>query len=232
VKRPPSLQGRHSASRPAQRNRVPRWITPDVVTISSHIIARWLGSAPFVDEAGHPRPLPRTAEAGAAGLSFDALVNSVTTDIRPPAVLEIWLSLELVRMESIDRVVLNADAFIPRPGESEQLFYFAREQAYRDLLESIRDRALRFLQMAPAMEDRREIEVIALSREVCDPGLCSIELVERGDRAIVRCHTVSESASLQSPTGAAQPSPAHHSDTAEQPLERLLLRCGIHPPRP
>jgi hypothetical protein len=152
VKRPPSLQGRHSASRPAQRNRVPRWITPDVVTISSHIIARWLGSAPFVDEAGHPRPLPRTAEAGAAGLSFDALVNSVTTDIRPPAVLEIWLSLELVRMESIDRVVLNADAFIPRPGESEQLFYFAREQAYRDLLESIRDRALRFLQMAPAME--------------------------------------------------------------------------------
>jgi hypothetical protein len=66
-----------------------------------------------------------------------------------------------------------------------------REQAYRDLLESIRDRALRFLQVAPAMEDRREIEVIARSREVsaCDPELCSIELGERGDRVIVRCHT-------------------------------------------
>ena len=66
-----------------------------------------------------------------------------------------------------------------------------REQAYRDLLESIRDQALRFLQVAPAMEDRREIEVIARSREVsaCDPALCSIELVKRGDRVIVRCHT-------------------------------------------
>ena len=66
-----------------------------------------------------------------------------------------------------------------------------REQAYRDLLESIRDRALRFLQVAPAMEDRREIEVIARSREVsaCDPELCSIELMKRGDRVIVRCHT-------------------------------------------
>jgi hypothetical protein len=66
-----------------------------------------------------------------------------------------------------------------------------REQAYRDLLESIRDRALRFLQVAPAMEARREIEVIARSRAVsaCDPELSSIELVKRDERVIVRCHT-------------------------------------------
>jgi hypothetical protein len=103
-----------------------RWIIPDVVTISSQIIARWRGSAPFADEAGQPRPLPHTDAAGAAGLSFDALVSSVTTDVRPLAVLENWLSLGVVRTESMDRLVLNADAFIPRPGESEQLFYFAR----------------------------------------------------------------------------------------------------------
>ena len=66
-----------------------------------------------------------------------------------------------------------------------------REQAYRNLLDAIRDRALRFLQVAPAMESRGEIEVVTRSREVtaCQPEICSIELVSRGERVIVRCHT-------------------------------------------
>ncbi|HBK04523.1 MAG TPA: hypothetical protein DDZ81_01530 [Acetobacteraceae bacterium] len=99
---------------------------PEVVTIASQIVARWLGSAPFVDEVGQPRALPRVAERGAAGASFDALVSSVTSDIRSRAVLEDWLSQGLVRLAEPDCVVLNADAFIPRPGGTEQLFYFAR----------------------------------------------------------------------------------------------------------
>jgi hypothetical protein len=99
---------------------------PKAVTISSRIIARWLGSAPFVDDDGQPRPLPRVAEVGAAGLSFDALVGSVTSDIRSRAVLDDWLSQGLVRMTTADRVVLCADGFIPQSGGAEQLFYFAR----------------------------------------------------------------------------------------------------------
>jgi Family of unknown function (DUF6502) len=99
---------------------------PEVVTVASRIIARWLGSAPFIDDAGKPRPLPRVAEVGAEGLSFDALVCSVTSDIRSRAVLDDWLSQGLVRMTTEDHVVLSADAFIPRPGGAEQLFYFAR----------------------------------------------------------------------------------------------------------
>jgi hypothetical protein len=99
---------------------------PEVVTIASQIIARWLGSPPFVDDAGRPRPLPRVTETGSEGPSFDTLVCSVTTDIRSRAVLDDWLSQGLVRMAPEDCVVLNADAFIPRPGGQEQLFYFAR----------------------------------------------------------------------------------------------------------
>jgi hypothetical protein len=99
---------------------------PEVVTVTSRIIARWLGSAPFVDDDGQPRPLPRVAEAGAEGISFDALVCSVTSDIRSRAVLDNWLSQGIVRMTTGDHVVLSANAFIPRPGGAEQLFYFAR----------------------------------------------------------------------------------------------------------
>lgn len=97
---------------------------PDVVTLTSQIISRWLGAAPFVAEGGTPLPLPRSAPAGEP--SFDALVASVTKDVRARAVLDEWLSQELVRLDNDERVILNVDAFIPRPGREEQLFYFGR----------------------------------------------------------------------------------------------------------
>ncbi len=99
---------------------------PEAVTITSAIVARWRGSAPFMDDTGQPRPLPRAAEPEGAGPSFDALVRSVTTDIRSRAVLDDWLSQGFVRLSPPDLVVLNVDAFVPRPGAGEQLFYFAR----------------------------------------------------------------------------------------------------------
>jgi hypothetical protein len=101
-------------------------VPPEVVTVATQIIALWLGSPRFVDDRGRPRPLPRVAEPGTEAPSFEALVCSVTTDIRPRAVLDDWLSQGLVSIGPPDHVVLNADAFIPRPGGAEQLFYFAR----------------------------------------------------------------------------------------------------------
>jgi hypothetical protein len=101
---------------------------PEVVTVATQIIALWLGSPRYVDDRGRPRALPRVAEPGTDAPSFEALVCSVTTDIRPRAVLDDWLSQGLVSMAASDHVVLNADAFVPRPGGAEQLFYFARNQ--------------------------------------------------------------------------------------------------------
>src|SRR5580658_4504873 len=43
---------------------------PEIVTIASQIIARWLGSPAYVDGAGRPKPLPRVTEPGTAGPSF------------------------------------------------------------------------------------------------------------------------------------------------------------------
>jgi hypothetical protein len=98
--------------------------TPEVVTLSSQIIARWLGAPPWAGEGGTPHPLPRSAPAGEA--SFDGLVEAVTKDMRPRAVLDEWLSQGLVRIDPQDRVVLNVSAFVPRPGRDEQMFYFGR----------------------------------------------------------------------------------------------------------
>jgi len=100
---------------------------PDIVTLASQIVARWVGTAPFIDAAGRPLPLRRVnGDANDLKPSFDKLVEAVTTDIRPRAVLDDLLGHGVVVMDEADCVKLNTDAFIPRPGREEQLFYFAR----------------------------------------------------------------------------------------------------------
>jgi hypothetical protein len=98
---------------------------PRVVSLASQIVALWVGSAEFTDAAGQPLPLKRggaTAEAA----TFEALVESVTTDVRPRAVLDDLLSHGVAYMDAMGQVHLNTEAFIPRPGGEAQLFYYAR----------------------------------------------------------------------------------------------------------
>nr|WP_165838781.1 DUF6502 family protein [Roseicella frigidaeris] len=97
---------------------------PAVVTLGSQIIARWLGDPAFAGPDGAPRALARLRVPGEP--SFEALVEAVTSDMRPRAVLDEWLSLGLVSLGADDRVTLDATAFLPRPGQEAQLFYFAR----------------------------------------------------------------------------------------------------------
>jgi hypothetical protein len=98
---------------------------PEVVTLSSQIIARWLGTRTYIDSAGRPKPLPRMPGRDTLE-SFEGLIASVTTDVRPRAVLDDWLSQGIVSLDADDVVRLEATAFIPRAGGEEQLFYFAR----------------------------------------------------------------------------------------------------------
>lgn len=98
---------------------------PAVVTITGQIIGFWLGAKQFSNANGEPLVLPRLRpETG--GPSFEALVESVTTDVRPRSVLDDFLAQGIVVLEPGDLVRLNHAAFIPRPGSSEQLFFFSR----------------------------------------------------------------------------------------------------------
>jgi hypothetical protein len=98
--------------------------TPAAVAIGSQVIARWIGTPAYLDPNGEPLVLPRTAPAPAP--SFEALVRSVTTDVRARAVLDNLVDQGALVLEPDDTVRLNTAAFIPRQGREEQLFFFSR----------------------------------------------------------------------------------------------------------
>lgn len=95
---------------------------PAKLALSSLVIARWLSVAPWAESPGVAR---RLARAGGEE-SFEGLVSSVTRDVRPRAVLDEFLAQGVVEQDSEDMLVLRDAAYLPRPGQEEQLFYFAR----------------------------------------------------------------------------------------------------------
>lgn len=95
----------------------------EAVSRSDAIIARWLASPEFTDERGIPLPLPRAGDPGTA--NFDMLVESVTRDVRPRAVLDDWLDRGLVRLDEDQRVVLTESAIVPRGDDTARLRFFA-----------------------------------------------------------------------------------------------------------
>jgi hypothetical protein len=116
------LTGVHRKEIRRQRDAVDE-TPPPLVTRNGQLIATWLGAPGYSDASGAPLPLPRTAEDGP---SFDRLVESVTRDVRPRAVLDDWVSQGIATIGADDRISLSADAFLPQQGREEQLFYFAR----------------------------------------------------------------------------------------------------------
>lgn len=174
---------RHLRQQPGATHEVPA-----VVTLSSHIIARWLGSPGYADASGSPIALPRTSRTPDEP-SFEGLVASVTTDMRPRTVLDDWLSQGFVVVNAEDRVRLNVDAFIPRPGRDEQLFYFARNlhdhiaAAAANVLASgpapFFDRSVHYDRLGEAAAARLEAAARdAAQRLLLDLNKLALELVE------------------------------------------------------
>lgn len=95
---------------------------PRKASLTSLLIARWTTLEEYRDENGRPRSLPRVGDDAA---SFESLVRSVNTDIRPRVILDEWLRLGLATVEG-DAVHLNVEAFVPPKGSDELLFFFGR----------------------------------------------------------------------------------------------------------
>ncbi|MEM8915034.1 MAG: DUF6502 family protein [Pseudomonadota bacterium] len=93
------------------------------VTAIASVLGRWLANAETVDADGQPLPLPRSAKTG---ISFDALVEGVSRDIRPRTVLDELERQGLVSIDADnDMVHLRTDVFIGPADLRQKVFFFA-----------------------------------------------------------------------------------------------------------
>ena len=98
---------------------------PQAVGLGAQIVSRWVSDPLTTDSEGRPIPLPRQDKSPSV-LSFDDLVEGISKDVRPRAVLDEWLRLGVASIDENERVVLNRQAFVPEKGFDEKAFYFGR----------------------------------------------------------------------------------------------------------
>ncbi len=159
---------------------------PPAVSLGSRLVARWLEDSELRGAEGRPRPLPRSDPAG--GPSFEALVASVSTDIRPRAVLDEWLRLGVVELDVEGRVALRVDAFVPRAGFEEKAHYLGR-----NLHDHAAAAAENLAGEAPPMLER-SVHYEGLSAEAVEEleglaeehGMAALRVLNRRARALQR----------------------------------------------
>jgi hypothetical protein len=151
---------------------------PATVSLGAQLVAAWLAVPRFRDRRGRPRPLPRAAGGGA---SFEALVASVSTDIRARAVLDEWLRLGIARLDRSERVCLNTEAFVPARGFDEKAFYFGQNchdhaaAAVSNLLAE----APQFLERSVHYDALSASSVAALARDATRAGMAALKTLNR-----------------------------------------------------
>ncbi|MEM8556035.1 MAG: DUF6502 family protein, partial [Pseudomonadota bacterium] len=85
------------------------------------VVGRWLANPDLNEPNGTPRPLPRSAEQGP---SFEALVQGVSRDIRPRAILDELVHQGLVEVDGTN-VILQPEAVLGPADLDQQLHYFS-----------------------------------------------------------------------------------------------------------
>lgn len=97
---------------------------PPPLGMAAQVVARWMNDPQFQDTSGAPR---RLNKSGAAD-SFDHLVASVSSDVRPRAVLDDLLRLGVVQ-ETAEGLSFDRSGFAPRQGFDEMSWLFAANLA-------------------------------------------------------------------------------------------------------
>jgi hypothetical protein len=83
--------------------------------MAAQVVGRWMHDAQWHDAQGQPLPLPRSVGDVP---TFDALVASVSSDVRPRAVLDELLRLGVVQDDGV-AVRLSRGGFAPQQGFEE-----------------------------------------------------------------------------------------------------------------
>jgi hypothetical protein len=94
----------------AAKGEAPTAPTTDSYGVAAPVFARWLTDPRYTETDHSPKPLARTGE-----ISFDSLVATISSDVRPRAVLDQLLRFDLVEFDgSVLRV--KSKGFVPRAG--------------------------------------------------------------------------------------------------------------------
>ncbi|MFO1267432.1 MAG: DUF6502 family protein [Rubrivivax sp.] len=94
-------------------------------SLAAEVVGRWMHERRFLDRGGHPKVLPRgKAGAGERG-TFDDLVEGISRDVRPRAVLDELQRLGVAEETEDGGVRLLAEGFAPKRGFDEMAALFA-----------------------------------------------------------------------------------------------------------
>ena len=93
-----------------------------VSTLTS-VLGHWLGDPRFATSEGLPKELDRFGSGD--GNSFESLVRSVSTDVRPRTVLDELVRQKLVELDDGDVVTLKADAFLGPADVDQRILFFS-----------------------------------------------------------------------------------------------------------
>lgn len=91
------------------------------VSTLSTVVGRWLSHPDYCDADGQPIAIPRSAEDGP---SFDALVQSVSRDIRPRTILD-ELERQSILTTDGDKVGLLLDGLVGPADMDQRLHFFS-----------------------------------------------------------------------------------------------------------
>jgi Family of unknown function (DUF6502) len=95
--------------------------------IEARVFARWTTDPRYLSEAGEPLALSRSSnnegelDNNPMSQSFEALSRSITQDVRPRAVLESMIRLELVKINADDKIELLSHELIPSRAVGKML---------------------------------------------------------------------------------------------------------------
>lgn len=88
--------------------------------LAAQVVARWMNEPGYQNAAGAPLALPK----GGAAPSFDALVATVSSDVRPRAVMDELVRLGVAHADG-EQLVLEHSGFAPRQGLPEMSWLMA-----------------------------------------------------------------------------------------------------------
>ena len=85
------------------------------------MLAEWTGNRNYTDPNGSPKKLRPSGPN-----SFEQMVSSISTDIRPRTLLDEWITLKKVTLDDEGSISLDLINYVPSKSDDELLHFFGK----------------------------------------------------------------------------------------------------------